>query len=76
MERVRVYTVVYSVMQSDRKTLKFNVVIIKFLRRHFRIVGSERNIKSMIEIYLSYYFQNMSKRFVYLMYRLTKSGSS
>ena len=43
-------------MQSDRNTLKFNVVITKFLRRHFQIMGSERNMKSMIEIYFKLLF--------------------
>ena len=47
---------IYSVMQSDRNTLKFNVVITKFLRRHYRIMGSERNMKSMIEIYFKLLF--------------------
>ena len=51
----------YSVMQSDRSTLKFNVVITKFLRRHYRIMGSERNMKSMIEIYFNLLVSNMSK---------------
>ena len=43
-------------MQSDRNTLKFNVVITKFLRRHYRIMDSERNMKSMIEIYFKLLF--------------------
>ena len=47
---------IYSVMQSDRNTLKFNVVFTKFLRRHYRIMGSERNMKSMIEIYFKLLF--------------------
>ena len=39
-------------MQSDRNTLILKVVITKFLRRHYRIMGSERNMKFMLAIYL------------------------
>ena len=41
--------ILYSVMQSDRNTLEFIVVITKFLRRHYRIMGSEQKMKSMID---------------------------
>ena len=51
----------YSVMQSDRNTLKLNVVLTKFLCRHYRIMGSKRHRKSMIEIYFKLLFSEHVK---------------
>ena len=43
-------------MQSDRNTSKFNVIITKFLRRYYRIIGHEWNMNSMVEIYFKLLF--------------------
>ena len=64
---------IYSVMQSDRNALKFNVVIIKLLRRHYRIMGFERIGNPWSKYILCYYFQNVSKRAIHSLMAHEKS---
>ena len=75
-EDVRKQRGCYSVMQSNRNTFKFYVVIPKFVHRHYLIWARNGIWNPWSKNTLSYYFQNIYLNVLFICCRLKKSGSS